>query len=82
MTWEIFLGIVALCGFILTVVKTVIPLTNAITLLTEKTAELSSKIEDMDEKKTKAHTELWEHNKEQDKRLEEHAQRLHDLDGK
>ncbi len=82
MTWEIVAGMVTLLGFVITVVKTVIPLTNAITLLTEKTAELSSKMEDMDEKKTKAHTELWAHNKEQDKRLEEHAQRLHDLDGK
>ena len=82
MTWEIVAGMVTLLGFVITVVKTVIPLTNAITLLTEKTAELSSKMEDMDEKKTKAHTELWAHNKEQDKWLEEHAQRLHDLDGK
>ena len=82
MTWEIVAGMVTLLGFVITVVKTVIPLTNAITLLTEKTAELSSKMEDWDEKKTKAHTELWAHNKEQDKRLEEHAQRLHDLDGK
>ena len=82
MTWEIVAGMVTLLGFVISVVKTVIPLTNAITLLTEKTAELSSKMEDMDEKKTKAHTELWAHNKEQDKRLEEHAQRLHDLDGK
>ena len=82
MTWEIVAGMVTLLGFVITVVKTVIPLTNAITLLTEKTAELSSKMEDMDEKKTKAHKELWVYNKKQDKRLDEHAQRLHDLDGK
>ena len=82
MTWEIFLGLVALLGFIGTIVKTVVPLTNAITLLTEKTEELSGKMEALDAKKTKAHTELWAHNKEQDKKLEEHSQRLHDLDGK
>ena len=29
MTWEIIAGIIALCGFIVTVVKTVVPLTNA-----------------------------------------------------
>ena len=93
MTWEVVVGIGTLCGFVVAIVKTVIPLTNAITILTEKTEDLSEKLvektEDLskklgslDERKTKAHTELWLHNKEQDKRLDEHAQRLHDLDGK
>lgn len=82
MNWDIFLGLVTLLGFIGAIVKTVVPLTNAITLLTEKTEELSGKITELDEKKTKAHTELWAHNKEQDKRLDEHSRRLHDLDGK
>ena len=82
MNWDIFLGLVTLLGFIGAIVKTVVPLTNAITLLTEKTEELSGKITELDAKKTKAHTELWAHNKEQDKRLDEHSLRLHDLDGK
>lgn len=82
MTWEIFLGIVALFGFIVTVVKTILPLTNAVTLLTEEMKEMSEDIKAMNEKKTEAHKRLWEHNEEQDKRLDAHALRLHDLDGK
>ncbi len=82
MTWEIFLGIVALFGFIVTVVKTILPLTNAVTLLTEQMKEMSEDMKAMNEKKTEAHKRLWDHNEEQDKKLEEHALRLHDLDGK
>lgn len=82
MTWEIFLGIVALCGFIATVVKTVVPLTNAVTLLTERIESLSEQVNALDEKKTAAHGKLWAHNEVQDDMLKNHEQRLHDLDGK
>ena len=41
MTWETIAGLITLCGFIITIIKTVIPLTNAITLLTEKTEEIT-----------------------------------------
>lgn len=82
MTWEIFLGIVALFGFIVTVVKTILPLTNAVTLLTEQMKEMGDDIKELNTKKTEAHKRLWDHNDKQDKTLEEHALRLHDLDGK
>ena len=82
MTWETIAGLITLCGFIITIIKTVIPLTNAITLLTEKTEEISDKIEEIDARKTRAHKELWAHNKTQDDIIKAHEIRLHDLDGK
>ena len=40
------------------------------------------KIETLDSNNTESHRRLWEHNTEQDKVLQNHEQRLHDLDGK
>lgn len=82
MTWDIVAGIVLLAGFIITIVKTIIPLTNALTRLTERIDSLAEQVETLDEKKTEAHKRLWSHNKNQDAMLQNHEQRLHDLDGK
>lgn len=82
MTWEVVAGIATLVGFIITIIKTVIPLTNAITKLTDKLENLDEKVDDINESKTKAHKALWDYNYKQDKVLQEHTMRLHDLDGK
>lgn len=82
MTWEIAVGLFALVTFVITVIKTVVPLTNAITRLTDKFENLDAKVDEIEDDGAKAHDELWEHNDKQDKMLAEHAMRLHDLDGK
>lgn len=82
MTWEIFLGIVALVTFVITIVKTVVPLIEAITRLTDKLESLERKVEGIEGNGNKAHNELWEYNDKQDAILQDHAMRLHDLDGK
>ena len=82
MTWEIFLGIVALVTFVITVVKTVVPLIEAIIRLTDKLESLEKKVDRIEGNSNKAHDELWEHNDKQDAILQDHAMRLHDLDGK
>lgn len=82
MTWDIVAGIVLLAGFIITIVKTIIPLTNALTRLTERIDSLAEQVDTLDEKKTEAHKRLWSHNDTQDAMLQNHEQRLHDLDGK
>lgn len=82
MTWEIVAGIVILAGFIITVVKTVIPLTNAVTRLTDQIVFVTGKVDEMDKQKKEEHKEIHEHNKKQDAMLQNHEQRLHDLDGK
>ena len=82
MTWDIVAGIVLLAGFIITVVKTVIPLTNAVTRLTDQIVFVTGKVDEMDKQKKEEHKEIHEHNKIQDAMLQNHEQRLHDLDGK
>lgn len=82
MPWDIVAGIMTLVGFIITIVKTIIPLTNALTRLTERIDSLAEQVDTLDEKKTEAHKRLWSHNKNQDAMLQNHEQRLHDLDGK
>ena len=82
MTWDIVAGIVLLAGFIITIVKTIIPLTNALTRLTERIDSLAEQVDTLDEKKTEAQKRMWSHNENQDAMLQNHEQRLHDLDGK
>lgn len=82
MTWEIAVGLFALVTFVVTIVKTVVPLTNAITRLTDKFEGLDEKVEEIETSKSAEHKELWDYNHKQDKTLLEHAMRLHDLDGK
>ena len=71
-----------LCGFVLTVLKSVLPLTNAMTRLTEQIDLMTEQMQKLDEKKSEAHKKLWLHNEEQDTILLQHEMRLHDLDGK
>lgn len=82
MTWDNVERIVLLAGFIITIVKTIIPLTNALTRLTERIDSLAEQVDTLDEKKTEAHKRLWSHNENQDAMLQNHEQRLHELDGK
>ena len=39
-------------------------------------------VDEMEGKKSEAHRRLWSHNDTQDAMLQNHEQRLHDLDGK
>ena len=82
MDWQSTAALITFIGFLITVIKAVIPLTNAITLLTQKVEVLNENFQELEEKKAKAHERIWEHNRIQDKWLEEHEMRLHDLDGK
>ena len=82
MTLETIIGLTTLVGFIITIVKTVVPLIKAITRLTDKLESLEKKVEGIEGNSNKAHDELWEHNDKQDAILQDHAMRLHDLDGK
>ncbi|MDD3394167.1 MAG: hypothetical protein PHG19_05955 [Anaerotignum sp.] len=82
MTWEIVLGIIALFSFGVAVVKPIVSLTNAITLLNANCEALAREFSEFDQDNHDSHKRLWEHNTDQDKLLQEHGQRLHDLDGK
>lgn len=82
MTWEIALGIIALFSFGVAVVKPIVSLTNAITLLNANCEALAKEFSEFDKDNHDSHKRLWNHNNGQDEILREHGQRLHDLDGK
>jgi len=82
MTWEIVIGVATFLGFLVTTVKTIIPLTNAVTRLTDQIVSVTGKVDEMDKQKKEEHKEIHEYNKKQDAMMLNHEQRLHDLDGK
>lgn len=82
MTWEIVGGIITLVGFLIAIVKPIISLTQAITALNINVSQLAERLSKFDEDNHDSHKRLWEHNSKQDKLLQEHSQRIHDLDGK
>lgn len=80
--WDIVSVIVVIVGLFFTVGKPIINLNTNITILNESLKTEKEKLADFEKCSEREHCELWEHNEKQDKMLEEHKMRLHDLDGK
>ena len=66
MTWEIFLGIVALVGFIITVMTPIIKLNTSITKLNVALETLQTSMNKIDNDNTESHRRIWNHNDSQD----------------
>ena len=80
--WGVFGVIVAIVGLFFTVGKPIINLNTSITILNENVKQQNERLNKFEKNSGKEHAELWEHEEEQDKILEQHKMRLHDLDGK
>lgn len=80
--WVIFKDIVVIVGLVITVTTPLLKLNTSITELKTLLESVMKKVETLDSNNTESHCRLWEHNTEQDKVLQNHEQRLHDLDGK
>ncbi len=80
--WVIFKDIVVIVGLVITVTTPLLKLNTSITELKTLLESVMKKVETLDNNNTESHRRLWEHNTEQDKVLQNHEQRLHDLDGK
>lgn len=80
--WVIFKDIVVIVGLVITVTTPLLKLNTSITELKTLLESVMKKVETLDSNNTEIHRRLWEHNTEQDKVLQNHEQRLHDLDGK
>lgn len=81
--WTVVLGLGTLIGLFLTVGKPILKLNNTLTVLTSRmdVIEKESKEHGTDLKEQKlhaheSHQRLWDHNKEQDKQIQDHEQRL------
>ena len=71
MTWEIVLGIIALVGFIISIVTPVNKLTRVITELRLSLEGVKAGVEQLTTKNTESHRRLWEHNETQDTRIDD-----------
>ena len=76
MTWEIVVGIIALFGFLVSVITPLTKLTRIMTELTISVEGLKEAIKQMGDKNTESHKRIWEHNTEQDELLENHEKRI------
>lgn len=74
--WEVVGVIVALLGLIAAIAGPLIKLNTSITTLTVTLKGLNDDIDDLTVKNTKSHQRLWDHNEEQDKKLNDHEMRL------
>lgn len=76
MSWEIFLGIVAIIGFVITVSTPMMKLNTSITKLSLSIEHLQEVIKRNETENQNAHDELKNHNKDQDKIIQDHESRI------
>lgn len=80
--WNIVETLVVIIGLFCTVGAPIIKLNTNITKLNASLESTQRDQAKLERDNHDAHKRIWEHNDEQDKELEEHRMRLHDLDGK
>lgn len=82
MTWEIFLGIVALVGFCVTIATPLMKLSKTMTELNVNMQNLNQAMNTLTANNTESHRKIWAHNDEQDERLENHEKRITKIETK
>lgn len=85
--WGVVGVIIALAGLLATVTAPLIKLNGNITSLNVTLNQMRKDVDAQKESSKESHRRLWEHNEEQDKRLDEHDMRItliehHGKDGK
>ena len=80
MSWEIFLGISALVGFVLSITGPILKLNTSITQLNASVDVLKTAIERIENNNNTSHKEIWDHNDEQDEIIAEHDKRITDIE--
>ena len=82
MTWEIFLGIVALVGFCITIATPLMKLSKTMTELNVNMQNLNQAMNTLTANNTESHRRIWAHNEEQDEKLENHEKRITKIETK
>lgn len=80
--WGVVGVIVVLVGLIASILKPLINLNSSITKLTVAVENLQKDVEGMTAKSSEAHRRLWDHNEEQDHKLEDHEIRIQKVEEK
>ena len=82
MEWTTVTVIIALVGPGAAVIKPIVSLTQSITKLTVVVERLERELDEQSEHSRESHKRLWDHNEEQDNRLDDHERRIHDMEHK
>ena len=82
MTWEIFLGIVALVGFIISVATPLMKLSKTMTELNINMQNLNQAMNVLTANNTESHRRIWAYNEEQDEKIENHEKRITKIETK
>lgn len=82
MTWEIFLGIVALIGFCVTIMTPLMKLSKTMTELNVNMQNLNQAMNTLTANNTESHRRIWAHNDEQDEKIENHEKRITKIETK
>lgn len=80
MTWEIFLGIVALFGFITAVMTPIVKLNTSITKLNTALEMLQGSMSRLETDNSESHRRMWSHNESQDNVIKNHEARLNNIE--
>jgi len=80
MEWTTVTVIIALVGLGAAVIKPIVSLTQSITKLTVVVERLERELDEQSEHSRESHRRLWDHNEEQDNRLDDHERRIHDME--
>ncbi len=80
MTWEIFLGITALFGFIIAVMTPIVKLNTSITKLNTALEMLHGSMGRLESDNSDSHKRMWAHNESQDKVIKNHETRLSNIE--
>ena len=78
--WSVIVMLITLGGGIIVLVRPIVTLTKAITELTVTCKNLDGQFTAMQNKNTESHRRIWEHNDEQDKRLNNHEARIESIE--
>lgn len=82
MEWTTITVIISPVGLGAAVIKPIVSLTQSITKLTVVVERLERELDEQSEHSRESHKRLWDHNEEQDNRLDDHERRIHDMEHK
>ena len=82
MEWTTVTVIIALVGLGAAIIKPIVSLTQSITKLTVVVETLQEDMSGLTTKNSQGHARIWEHNEEQDARIEDHERRIGTLEHK
>ena len=80
--WGVVGVIVALVGLGAAIIKPVVSLTQSITKLTVVVQTLQENMSELTTKNSHSHARIWDHNEEQDARIEDHERRIGTLENR